>query len=301
MSFAWAGVSQNLGRPVLAEESWGRGVLGPRCRWAEVSDIPSDSLQVLRMSGEFGGNDGFYSGEYNYDQNTNYEMGPGQFGQDAQFGQFDYSQGFSSEQPYTASPTNMYTGSIMTPDTNAAFVSPSSSDSYEDEPPLLEELGINFDHITQKTLAVLNPFKAAEHDMMQDTDLAGPLVFCLAFGGSLMLCGKLQFGYIYGIGVVGCMAMYFLLNMMSLTGVSVGCVVSVLGYCLLPMVILSSSAVLLSLKGMIGIVLTVLAVVWCSFSSSKLFVSALSMENQQPLVAYPCGLVYGVFALLTVF
>lgn len=90
------------------------------------------------MSGEFGGNDGFYSGEYNYDQNTNYEMGPGQFGQDAQFGQFDYSQGFSSEQPYTASPTNMYTGSIMTPDTNAAFVSPSSSDSYEDEPPLLE-------------------------------------------------------------------------------------------------------------------------------------------------------------------
>lgn len=258
-------------------------------------------LQVLRMSGEFGGNDGFYSGEYNYDQNTNYEMGPGQFGQDAQFGQFDYSQGFSSEQPYTASPTNMYTGSIMTPDTNAAFVSPSSSDSYEDEPPLLEELGINFDHITQKTLAVLNPFKAAEHDMMQDTDLAGPLVFCLAFGGSLMLCGKLQFGYIYGIGVVGCMAMYFLLNMMSLTGVSVGCVVSVLGYCLLPMVILSSSAVLLSLKGMIGIVLTVLAVVWCSFSSSKLFVSALSMENQQPLVAYPCGLVYGVFALLTVF
>ena len=26
---------------------------------------------------------------------------------------------------------------------------------------------------------------------MQDTDLAGPLVFCLAFGGSLMLVGLL--------------------------------------------------------------------------------------------------------------
>lgn len=56
----------------------------------------------------------------------------------SQFGQFDYSQGYSSEQPYTASPTNMYTGSIMTPDTNAAYTSPSSSDGYEDEPPLLE-------------------------------------------------------------------------------------------------------------------------------------------------------------------
>lgn len=59
--------------------------------------------------------------------------------------------------------------------------------------------------------------------------------------------------------------------------------------------------ILFHYRGMIGIVLTVLTVVWCSFSSSKLFVSALSMENQQPLVAYPCGLVYGVFALLTVF
>ncbi|VDI12511.1 Hypothetical predicted protein, partial [Mytilus galloprovincialis] len=97
------------------------------------------------------------------------------------------------------------------------------------------------------TLAVLNPLKQADHTIMQDTDLAGPLVFCLAFGGTLMLSGKLSFGYIYGIGVVGCLAMYTLLNLMSMTGVSVGCIISVLGYCLLPMVILSFSAALLSL------------------------------------------------------
>ena len=38
-----------------------------------------------------------------------------------------------------------------------------------------------------QTLAVLNPLKQTDHSIMQDTDLAGPLVFCLAFGGSLML------------------------------------------------------------------------------------------------------------------
>ena len=38
-----------------------------------------------------------------------------------------------------------------------------------------------------QTLAVLNPLKQTDHTIMQDTDLAGPLVFCLAFGGSLML------------------------------------------------------------------------------------------------------------------
>ena len=36
-------------------------------------------------------------------------------------------------------------------------------------------------------MAVLNPLKQTDHSIMQDTDLAGPLVFCLAFGGSLML------------------------------------------------------------------------------------------------------------------
>jgi hypothetical protein len=86
-----------------------------------------------------------------------------------------------------------------------------------------------------------------------------------------------------------------------MAGVSVSCIVSVLGYCLLPMVLLSSLAILISLQGLLGTVLTGLAVLWCSQSASKLFVSALSMDRQQLLVAYPCALVYGIFALLTVF
>ncbi|KAJ8298154.1 hypothetical protein KUTeg_024685 [Tegillarca granosa] len=176
-------------------------------------------------------------------------------------------KGYTGGENQYMTPSQGYTGTIMTPDTSSYASPASGSDNYEDEPPLMEELGINFDHITQKTMAVLNPFKQTDHTIMQDTDLAGPLVFCLAFGGSLMLSGKLHFGYIYGIGVVGCLAMYFLMNMMSMTGVAVGCIISVLGYCLLPM----------------------------------LFVSALSMHDQQLLVAYPCALVYGVFALLTVF
>ena len=61
--------------------------------------------------------------------------------------------------------------------------------------------------------------------------------------------GKVHgFGYIYGVGVLGCLAMYSILNLMSMTGVSVSCVVSVLGYCLLPMVMLSSLSTLFSLQ-----------------------------------------------------
>lgn len=49
-------------------------------------------------------------------------------------------------------------------------------DEFANEPPLLEELGINPEHIFQKTLAVLNPFRATRADVAGDADLAGPLV-----------------------------------------------------------------------------------------------------------------------------
>jgi len=38
-----------------------------------------------------------------------------------------------------------------------------------------------------QTLAVLNPFRTTDASILQDTDLAGPLVFCLAFGAFLLL------------------------------------------------------------------------------------------------------------------
>ena len=97
------------------------------------------------------------------------------------------------------------------------------------------------------------------------------------------------------------------------------CVVSVLGYCLLPIVGLSGLSVLFSLSGVLGNILTGMAVAWCTLSSSKvsgiyywsrilcnfptiqLFTTALEMKQQQLLVAYPCGLLYGVFALITMF
>ncbi|XP_078004451.1 protein YIPF7 isoform X2 [Phascolarctos cinereus] len=163
------------------------------------------------------------------------------------------------------------------------------------------ELGINFDHIWQKTLTVLNPLKPADGSIMNETDLTGPMLFCIALGATLLLAGKVQFGYVYGMSAIGCLGIHALLNLMSTSGVSYGCVASVLGYCLLPMVILSSCAIFFSLQGTIGTIAALIIIGWCSLSASKIFSSALTMEGQQLLVAYPCALLYGLFALLTVF
>ncbi|KAH3714198.1 hypothetical protein Pelo_19294 [Pelomyxa schiedti] len=59
--------------------------------------------------------------------------------------------------------------------------------SFASEPPLLEELEINFSHIWAKTKAVLNPFRDIDPNLMDDTDLAGPILFCFLLGVLLLL------------------------------------------------------------------------------------------------------------------
>lgn len=49
------------------------------------------------------------------------------------------------------------------------------------------ELGVNFDHILQKSLTVLNPLGSIDQHIMDDADLAGPLVFCSVFASFLLL------------------------------------------------------------------------------------------------------------------
>jgi len=172
---------------------------------------------------------------------------------------------------------------------------------YEGEPPLLEELGVNFDHIKSKSLTVLNPLRRPEQNIMDDADLAGPILFCFCFGTFLLLSGKPQFGYIYGVALLGDLCLYLLLNLMSPTGIDAYRVTSVLGYCLLPLVLTSFFSIALNLDSLIGYVLSIASIVWCSYSASGIFVSVLQMQNQRFLVGYPVMLFYASFALLTVF
>ncbi|ELW69087.1 Protein YIPF5, partial [Tupaia chinensis] len=255
----------------------------------------------------------FYQTSYSIDEQSqqSYDSGGSGGPYSKQYADYNYSQQGQFVPPDMMQPQQPYTGQIFQP-TQAytpAIPQPVYGNSFEDEPPLLEELGINFDHIWHKTLTVLHPLKVVDGSIMNETDLAGPMVFCLAFGATLLLAGKIQFGYVYGISAIGCLGMFCLLNLMCMTGVSFGCVASVLGYCLLPMILLSSFAVIFSLhfavifslQGMLGIILTAGIIGWGRFFASKIFISALAMEGQQLLVAYPCALLYGVFALISVF
>eukprot|EP00475_Leptophrys_vorax_P045074 TRINITY_DN9258_c0_g1_i1.p1 TRINITY_DN9258_c0_g1~~TRINITY_DN9258_c0_g1_i1.p1 ORF type:complete len:265 (+),score=64.82 TRINITY_DN9258_c0_g1_i1:84-878(+) len=121
-----------------------------------------------------------------------------------------------------------------------------SDEEFGDDKPLLEELGIDFSHIRAKTLQVLFPTKIPR-ELLEDSDLAGPLVFCVLLGFGMLLSRKLHFGYIYGIGVMGSVGMYSVLNLMSNFDLSFDKIVSILGYCLLPVVLLSFIGIVFNL------------------------------------------------------
>jgi multisubunit Na+/H+ antiporter MnhE subunit len=149
---------------------------------------------------------------------------------------------------------------------------------------------------------VLNPTKKFNPDILADSDMAGPLVFCLILGFFLLLTGKVHFGYIYGFGGLGCLAMYAIINLMAENqSVDISRTFSVLGYCLLPIVVLSAVAIFVSLKNSFGVISGIVTALWCAQSATRFFEAALQMRQQRYLIAYPSFLLYAVFVLFVIF
>jgi len=173
-----------------------------------------------------------------------------------------------------------------------------------EEPPLLEELGVDFADIWSKTKIVLRPsLREVDERLVEESDLAGPVVFVFLLGGALVLRGKLHFGSIYGFGLTSCVATYALLNLMAESegGVTFAAVASFLGYCLLPVVLLAVAALVVAPTSAAGQALAGLAVLASTCTATRLFEAKLHMRHQRYLVAYPLALIYSCFVLITIF
>eukprot|EP00201_Polytomella_parva_P014488 CAMPEP_0175072870 /NCGR_PEP_ID=MMETSP0052_2-20121109/20184_1 /TAXON_ID=51329 ORGANISM="Polytomella parva, Strain SAG 63-3" /NCGR_SAMPLE_ID=MMETSP0052_2 /ASSEMBLY_ACC=CAM_ASM_000194 /LENGTH=128 /DNA_ID=CAMNT_0016340491 /DNA_START=38 /DNA_END=421 /DNA_ORIENTATION=+ len=81
-----------------------------------------------------------------------------------------------------------------------------NSNSFDDEPPLLEELGIDVSAIIKKVKAVL--LLKLDSSTLEDLDLGGALIFVLVLGGLHLLMGKLHVGIILGWSVIQSMVLW---------------------------------------------------------------------------------------------
>lgn len=176
----------------------------------------------------------------------------------------------------------------------------------EDDLPLLEELGVFPRHIVAKAMAVLHPTASVPSEVIEDTDLAGPVMFAVSLGFLLSLQGKVQFGAIYTLSMLGILLAKMLLALMcdAHHAVPIQFVVSTLGYCLLPILILAVVQTFqFWLVGSHAVILPIAFAVisWSAWCATTMFTRALLMEPQKYLVLYPCFLFYAVFAALTIF
>jgi hypothetical protein len=174
-----------------------------------------------------------------------------------------------------------------------------------DDLPLLEELGIYPSHILKKSLAVLHPFRTMAIETVEDSDVAGPLVFTQLLGFMLTLQGKLHFGAIYGLSMLGILLSQCLLSLMSDEPVQLQLVISTLGYCLLPNAVLAvfSTRHYWFVGRSAGIVLPLaLAIIaWSAWCATSMFTQAFRLQHCRFLILYPATLFYAVFAALTIF
>jgi hypothetical protein len=191
---------------------------------------------------------------------------------------------------------------------NATGVSSYNEVDFENEPPLLEELGVNIPQILKKTKTVILPLghtASIDTHLMDDDDLAGPLVYGLMLGGELLLSGKISFDVIYGFGLFGCLAMTLVINLMTpkVDAVSMWRVTSILGYCLIPVNVLAALNCFLFLKyrGIFGLILAGVTITWCTVASTRLFERSCDMRDQRYLIAYPIMLLYTSFVIITIF
>lgn len=179
--------------------------------------------------------------------------------------------------------------------------------------------------MTWQTLAVLNPMARIDQHIMDDSDLAGPIIFFLLFGTFLLFSGKVHFGFIYGLALLGSTSLHFILSLMSppltaadanphdhgVPGVAGSAHLSstltfprsasVLGYCLLPLVMTSLVGIVLPMDTLLGYILTVLAIAWCTYIASGMFCAVGRMRGMRGLVAYPLALFYVGFGIMSIF
>lgn len=172
----------------------------------------------------------------------------------------------------------------------------------EDEPPLLEELGIDVHKIITRLVHSLDPTGKCGV-VLGDYDVIGPIALYLTYTSLLLLAGgKLMFSYIYGLAVLTSVCMYGLLwAMTDSPEVTLTSTFSVLGYSFTPVVLVALLSIFVNLKNIFGAFVVLAAVLWSSTNAARVFVAMFGNSDQKYLMAYPCAIICGLYTLFILF
>ncbi|KAL0303577.1 UNVERIFIED_CONTAM: protein YIPF5 [Sesamum radiatum] len=126
----------------------------------------------------------------------------------------------------------------------------------------------------------------------------------MAFGLFQLLAGKLHFGIILGWVTMASMFLYVVFNMLAGKNGNLDMYkcLSLIGYCMLPIVMLSAFSLFVPQGGMVIMVITGLFVIWSTRVCTGLVVELANCgDEHRGLITYACFLIYMLFSLLVIF
>ena len=207
------------------------------------------------------------------------------------------------------------------------------SGGFPDEPPLLEELGVDFAQIARRAKSAINPLpmrKKHTRETSKDDDLAGPLVVFGLIATLHALQGKGHYGYILGWSAIASGLTCWLLNQLTAQNnndagenLSLSRTASVIGYNATSILFLSVVKAFVHSEGSsngsksssgggsfsgttnsFGILaFACVCILQASSKSSGLFLHGMGQcgEGKRLVVFYPMVLLYSLYALLTLY
>ena len=206
------------------------------------------------------------------------------------------------------------------------------SGGFPDEPPLLEELGVDFAQIARRAKSAMNPLpsrKKHTRETSKDDDLAGPLVVFGLIATLHALQGKGHYGYILGWSAIASGLTCWLLNQLTAQNnndagenLSLSRTASVIGYNATSILFLSVVKAFVHSEGSNGsksssgggslsgttnsfgiLAFACVCILQASSKSSGLFLHGMGQcgEGKRLVVFYPMVLLYSLYALLTLY
>ncbi|MBN3273533.1 YIPF4 protein, partial [Polyodon spathula] len=172
-------------------------------------------------------------------------------------------------------------------------------DDPEDTKPLLEELDIDPKDIYYKIRCVLMPMPSLgfNRQVVRDNpDFWGPLAVVLFFS-MISLYGQFRVvSWIITIWIFGSLTIFLLARVLG-GEVSYGQVLGVIGYSLLPLIVIAPLLLVIGGFEVVSTLVKLFGVFWAAYSAASLLVGD-EFKTKKPLLIYPIFLLYIYFLSL---
>lgn len=193
---------------------------------------------------------------------------------------------------------NQRTSGPVMADVSSGYYASIWHGGFPDEPSLLEEMGIHNTNVVSNLKVILMPTSRVK--TVDDNFLLGMMFFCL-FGGSLLLLGKVRFGMVYMIGLVGFTLIYYVIKYMSPNPVTIAQLFTALSYCTIPLAPAVLIEGIFKMNGMKMIIFSIPFIAWAAYSCTRYLMFHIRSDELTPLIFAPLFLFYSYLLLLPLF